>query len=178
MRKQNEETDAVQSRDRVTGETYVAEKAFATFCDSTPSNSGNHSHQTSHTTENDLKRCLKEEEITQKLQSAAKVINIFGMVLSIIIVVLGGLLGSFLLYSDSNALLPNNDSNLSMSFNRLGAIGMAIVNFVVWVFSALIQYFIFYVISLLLEAIARNLQYRKDISRLIEYQIRTEQIKR
>lgn len=76
MRKQNEETDAVQSRDRVTGETYVAEKAFATFCDSTPSNSGNHSHQTSHTTENDLKRCLKEEEITQKLQSAAKVINI------------------------------------------------------------------------------------------------------
>lgn len=172
MRKQSEETNTARSRDLATGEAYVAEKNFVTFCDSTSSDSGNRSRQTSYTTENDLKRCLKEEKITQKLQSAAKVINIFGMVLAIGIVVLSGLLGSFLLYSGSNALLLNNDSNLSMSFNHLGTVGMAFVNFAVSVFTACIQYFAFYVFSLLLEATARNLQYRKNISKLIEYQIR------
>lgn len=174
MRKQIEETDMLQPNDQLTDKTYVAEKDSVTFDDSTPSNSDNHSHQSFHTTENDLKRCLKKEEITQKLQSAAKVINIFGIVLSII-VVFAGLLRSFLLYFGSNALLSINDNNLSTSFSRLGVTGMAIANFAVSVLVAFIQYFIFYVFSLLLEAIARNLQYRKNISKLIEYQIRMKQ---
>lgn len=185
--RQAAETDMVQVYGQVMCKTCAAEKNSDAFrnpsqkskqqvAESAPPNTDDGRCPVSHTAENDLNRCLKKEKTAQKLQSVAKVIDIFGMITSIIIVVFIGLLGSLLIYSNIFTTLSYIESNnLLMSFKNLGATGLAIANFAICIFAALVNYYIFYILSLLLEAIASNLQYKKDISRLIEHQIRMNQ---